>query len=168
MCKSNIPNMITMCRILGTASLFFMKPLSRAFYVVYGFLGVSDVLDGFAARKLKAESTFGAKLDSAADLLFYTVMMIRVFPALWDALPKSIWIVVGVILLIRIVSYCMTAIREKEFAALHTKMNKLTGLLVFLLPYSLLTPVVFPYSTVVCAVALIASVSELRLHMRTS
>lgn len=163
--KKNIPNLITTFRLIGTVLLLFWQPLSKEFYVVYAFLGVSDVLDGWTARKLKVESAFGAKLDSIADLLFYTVMMIRIFPILWEALPKSIWIVVGVILIIRIISYAVTAIRDKEFASMHTAMNKMTGFCVFLLPYSFLTPCFFPYSVVVCAMALVASIQELQIHL---
>ena len=71
----NIPNFITMLRILGTICLFFVEPFTVAFFVIYSLAGITDVLDGFVARRLKATSEFGAKLDSASDLVFYAAMI---------------------------------------------------------------------------------------------
>ena len=59
-------NAITLLRISGTAVLLFLRPFSPAFFVVYTLTGVTDVLDGFVARKTGTASDFGAKLDSAA------------------------------------------------------------------------------------------------------
>ena len=75
-------NAITLLRISGTAVLLFLRPFSPAFFVVYTLTGVTDVLDGFVARKTGTASDFGAKLDSAADLLFYGVMLLKIFPVL--------------------------------------------------------------------------------------
>lgn len=166
MFKRNIPNIITGIRILGTVCLLFLEPLSLIFYIVYTISGISDALDGWAARKMKLQSSFGSKLDSVADLLFYTVMMIKIFPVLWENLPKTIWIVVGIILILRLADYTVTAVKYRKFAALHTYMNKLTGALLFLLPYSIHLPILLPHSVVICAVALFATVQELAIHIK--
>ena len=94
-----LPNYITCLRILGTGFLLFTKPLSVAFFITYLFTGVTDALDGFLARKLNIVSEFGAKLDSIADLLFYTVLLAKIFPALWETLPWVIWVVLAAVLL---------------------------------------------------------------------
>ena len=94
----NLPNSITVMRMVGTVSLLFTKPMSLLFYIVYCITGLVDVLDGFFARKLKVSSDFGAKLDSIADLLFYSVMIILLIPVLWEKLHKSIWVAVVLIL----------------------------------------------------------------------
>lgn len=75
-----LPNFVTGLRMVGTFLLLFTKAFSPAFYVVYSICGISDVLDGFLARRTGATSEFGARLDSVADLLFYTVMMIKILP----------------------------------------------------------------------------------------
>ncbi len=165
--KRNTANFITLVRMIGTMCLLFLPAESSAFYIVYTFSGVSDALDGWIARKMKLESDFGSKLDSIADLMFYAVMFIKMFPALWYVLPKEIWIVVAVILVVRVVSYSVAAFKYKSFTALHTYLNKLTGALVFLLPYSLLLPIIVPHSIVVCAIALIAAVQELVIHIQS-
>ena len=87
----HLPNCITALRIVGTAALIFTKPMSIWFYIVYCLTGITDVLDGFIARKFKLTSEFGAKLDSIADLLFYTVMGIMIMPVLLETLPLSLW-----------------------------------------------------------------------------
>lgn len=84
--KRNAPNFITFLRIIGALWLCFIRPFTTAFYVVYTICGISDMLDGWVARMTGSAGEFGAKLDSIADLLFYSVMLLRIFPALWLSL----------------------------------------------------------------------------------
>lgn len=163
--KVTLPNCITALRIVGTLCLIFTVPLSLAFYLIYTFCGLSDVLDGWIARATNSTSDFGSRLDSIADLLFYAVMLIKLLPTLWRLLPTWIWYVVGGIMLLRIASYITVAVKFRRFAAVHTRMNKLTGAAVFLIPYFMHLPCAALYSFVVCAIAGIASVQELLLHL---
>ena len=160
-----LPNCITVIRIIGTVLLFFIPPLSISFYVVYSICGISDVADGFIARKMKTTSSFGAKLDSIADLLFYAVMLYRIFPILWRKLPGWIWYVVAGILILRFCSYLVAALKYKRFASLHTYLNKLTGFMIFSVPYLLDLPIIVAFCIGVCVVAAIASGEELFLHL---
>ena len=73
--KLNTADIITMLRIAGAMLLVFLRPLSAGFLSVYTITGLTDVLDGWIARRTKAASDFGAKLDSIADLLFFAVML---------------------------------------------------------------------------------------------
>ena len=114
-----------------------MEPLTPLFITVYTLTGVTDVLDGAIARKYGTTSEQGAKLDSIADLLFYTLILIRIFPIMWVTLPKKIWVMVAAILAVRGVSYGMAAVKYLRFAAMHTYMNKATGLMVFGVPYAI-------------------------------
>lgn len=120
-------DILTLLRMVGTALLAALKPLSGGFFFLYALTGVTDVLDGWIARKTNTESDFGARLDSAADLLFYAVMLLRVFPALWQALPGSIWYAVAFIVLVRLAAYLTAAVKYRRFASLHTYLNKFTG-----------------------------------------
>lgn len=163
--KVTLPNCITAFRIVGTLFLIFTVPLSPVFYLIYTLCGLSDVLDGWIARATNSTSDFGSKLDSVADLLFYAVMLIKLLPALWRLLPVWIWYVVGGILLLRIASYITVAVKFQRFAAVHTRMNKLTGAAVFLIPYFLALPCAVVYSLAVCVIAGIASAQELLLHL---
>lgn len=117
--------------------LILMEPLTPLFITVYTLTGVTDVLDGAIARKYGTTSELGAKLDSIADLLFYTLILIMIFPIMWVTLPKKNWVMVAAILTVRGVSYGMAAVKYHRFAAMHTYMNKATGLMVFGVPYAI-------------------------------
>lgn len=162
----NIPNCITILRVVGTLCLVFLNPLSTVFFAVYTLTGITDVLDGWIARKTGTFSNFGAKLDSIADLLFYTVMLIRVFPILLGILPERIWYMLALILIIRLAAYLTAAVKYRRFASLHTYLNKLTGGAVFFIPYMLFTPCAVFYCRAVCAVAAVASLEELLIHLK--
>ena len=66
----NLPNSITVMRMVGTVFLLFTKPMSLCFYIVYSLTGLTDVLDGFFARKLKVSSDFGANLTVLQTFCF--------------------------------------------------------------------------------------------------
>ena len=74
----NIPNLLTWTRIIAclvAASLFVIGNIHAALgFYVYG--AVSDLLDGFAARKLNAISEFGRKLDTVSDKLYAGSLLI--------------------------------------------------------------------------------------------
>ena len=97
--KWNAADTVTILRMVGTLGLAFLNPGTLWFFAVYTITGLTDVLDGWLARKTGTESDFGAKLDSIADLLFYTIMLIRLFPVVWEAFPARIWYAVAGILL---------------------------------------------------------------------
>jgi len=162
----NVPNFITSLRIIGTFCLLFIEPLSKGFFVIYTLCGLTDVLDGTIARTTGNVSQLGARLDSIADLLYYAVMIIRIFPVLWEVLPVQIWYYLGCVIIIRIISYTTAALRGDGFASLHTVLNKITGLFVFAIPYiiSMSFAVVFCFGVV--TIAAIASVHELTIHLR--
>lgn len=161
----HIPNFITSLRIAGTIFLLFTRPFSATFFVVYTLCGLTDILDGFLARKYHVSSELGAKLDSIADILFYAVMAFKILPALCRVLPMAIWYGVGVVVLLRIFSYLIAAIKFKRFASHHTYMNKVTGFFVFAIPYFIRETFAIPYCTVGCIVSGIATVEELLMHI---
>lgn len=89
-----VVNLITLLRILGTVGLLFFAANTTGFLILYLMTGCTDVLDGWLARKTGSTSEFGAKLDSIADLIFYSIMLICIFPTLMERLHKEIWYVV--------------------------------------------------------------------------
>lgn len=107
----------------------------------------------------------GARLDSIADLLFYAVVLVRLFPVLRSLLPVQIWYAVAGALSVRLAAYFIAAVKYRRFASLHTWLNKLTGGALFLLPCMLAAPPAVPYCWAVCGLACAASVEELALHL---
>lgn len=161
----NPANCITSVRIVGTVLMIFTVPLSLAFFVVYTICGLSDALDGWVARKYNAVTTFGSRLDSIADLFFYIVMIVKVLHILWKIVPIWFWYVLGGILALRIASYVTAAIKFRRFASLHTRMNKISGLLVFATPYFLALPFAGAYCCFVVLFGMAASLEELAIHL---
>ena len=125
-----IPNIISAIRILGAICLLFVDPARVAFWVIYGLCGISDMMDGYLARKLHAESKTGAALDSVADLCFVACCAIQLIPVL--QIPTWLWIWAVVIVAIKIVNQVSALIACKRFCHPHTKANKLTGILLFI------------------------------------
>ena len=126
----HIPNTITALRFLGAVCLLLCNPADAVFWVIYGLCGISDMIDGYLARKLNAETKAGAVLDSVADVCFVACCAIRLIPII--QIPTWLWIVAGVIVAIKIVNQVSALIVCKRFCFPHTKANKLTGLLLFL------------------------------------
>ena len=66
----NLANIITVSRIIVSISIAFVIPFSSTFFLLYSYCGISDIIDGFVARKTHTESVRGALLDSIADIVF--------------------------------------------------------------------------------------------------
>lgn len=163
--KWNTADTITSVRIAASLLLLFLPLRSAGFFTVYPLTVLTDILDGWLARKTGTVSDFGARLDSVADLLFYGIVLFRLAPVLWQALPVEIWYAVTGIFLIRLAAYITAAIKYHRFAALHTWLNKLTGAAVFLLPYVFAVSTGIVYSWAVCILAFTASLEELAIHL---
>lgn len=163
--KKNVANVLTSFRLVGSLGLIFLEPLSVAFYVLYSLCGLTDALDGAAARKWGGESEFGARLDSVADFTFYTVMMVKVLPRLLELLPQKFWICLGGVAAARVVSYTVAAVKFRRFASQHTWLNKLTGLLVFGVPYLMGQSWFAGYAWLVWTAAALGAAEELTIHI---
>ncbi|MDO5440536.1 MAG: CDP-alcohol phosphatidyltransferase family protein [Erysipelotrichaceae bacterium] len=166
MIKKNIANIITITRIIGTFVMINAEVLSVPFYIAYIYAGLSDILDGFLARKLKIESDVGKKLDSISDLFFYTTMMIKIWPYLVKYLPVYVWIIIWTVVGIRILLYLIVLFKNKSLLSNHTLFNKATGLLMFFLPFLLNIRLFVAYSTFVALLSLVAVLYEISLILK--
>ena len=126
----HLPNIITALRIVGSIGLLFCNAARWQFWTLYVFCGISDIIDGWLARKLQAESKTGAVLDSIADLAFVACCAIQLLPLL--SIPLWLWIWAGIFVIIKIVNQIIALTRIKQFCLPHTIANKLTGFLLFL------------------------------------
>ena len=151
-------NTITFFRIAVSIALLFCPAFSPPFYVFYIAAGLSDMLDGFVARKTDTVSKFGARLDTMADFVFVVACLIKLLPIL--IIPAWLYGWIGMIALIKAVNIVSGFAVQKRFAAVHSVMNKATGVLLFLLPLAI--PVLpLKYSAiVVCSAATFAAMQE--------
>lgn len=164
----HLPNLITLSRLVSALALMPVCAFSKAFFVIYTYCGISDVIDGALARRMHCNSEKGAKLDSIADIIFYAVTAFKIFPALCGTLTPLIWCIIAAAALLRIISYLTAAIKYRRFASLHTYMNKLTGFLVFTVPYIIFQPFAKPVCLIISVVAVIAALEELIIHISMS
>ena len=116
------------------------------------------MIDGLVARKTGTVTEFGAKLDTAADFVFVAVCLWKLLPSL--AVPLWLWIWIVLIALIKMINIISGYVIQKKYVANHTVMNKVTGILLFVLP--LTVPIVaLKYSApLVCTAATFAAIQE--------
>lgn len=151
-------NIITGCRILFSVFLLFYPAFSPVFYILYSAAGFTDMIDGAVARRTNTADELGSKLDTLADATFVTVCMIKLLPAVLIPAWLCIWI--GVIAVIKISNIISSYVVYKRFAAKHTVLNKVTGFILFILPFTL-SVVNLKYSGgFICAASTIAAVQE--------
>ena len=151
-------NLITGIRVLASVGLLFCPALSPSFFALYLLAGLTDMIDGPVARKTHTATAFGAKLDTAADILFAAVCLVKLLPVLNIPLWMFIWI--GLIALIKIMNIVSGFVIWKRFVSVHTPMNKATGALLFLLPLTVSCIDLRYTAPIVCAVATFAALQE--------
>ena len=158
-------NFITLIRIGLAISLLLIKKYSPPFLILYSICGLTDILDGYVARKTKTESSFGAKLDTISDLLFCIIMFI----IMSDIFLKDVICMVFIItiLLIRILSVSVVLKKYNKFAILHTYTNKLTGLLLFFIPFFIYLDGVNIIMYIIGVIALFSSIEELIINIKS-
>lgn len=156
--KKHIANIITSSRIVFSLPLLFIPLSSVWFTILYLFCGLTDMIDGTIARKTNSVSEFGSKLDTVADFVFLMVSIFKLLPTIH--IPRWLWTWSGVIAIIKIGNFVWGYISKKQFISLHTVLNKVTGLLLFLLPLTLRFVEPIYSSAIVCFMATLSAIHE--------
>ena len=154
----HIANILTVCRIFGSILLLFFPVFSFAFYITYILCGFSDMIDGIIARKTNSTSKLGSQLDTIADFIFLVVSLFKFLPAIH--VPRWLWLWCGGITVIKISNIICGYFTKKQFISLHTIMNKVTGLLLFLWPLIISFTELKYVALVICAVATFSAIQE--------
>ena len=177
---TQLPNIITLLRIAGSLGLllcdvtgvalampssvttrpspseFGWLSLLRPFWIIYALCGISDIADGWLARKLKCVTKTGALLDSLADICFVACCAWKLLPIL--ELPQWLWLWAGVIVVIKVVNQLSAFVMFGHCCFPHTLANKATGFLLFIaVPMTFLSIVPI---TIVAAIATFAAIDE--------
>ena len=127
---TQLPNIISVLRIAGSFGLLLCDVTDGVFWIIYAFCGISDIADGWLARKLKCVTKTGALLDSLADICFVSCCAWKLLPIL--ELPQWLWLWAGVIVVIKVVNQLSALVMYRHFCFPHTLANKCTGFLLFL------------------------------------
>ena len=154
-----VADIITFSRILFSLVMLVLPPRSALFSAFYLLCGVTDVSDGFTARKLHTESEKGEMLDSAADLFFALVYAVKILPLLNLPLWIGIWI--QSIAVTKVIGIFATSKKAHRLSIGHSFGNKLTGFLLFLLPLSVYAADVKYGASLVCISATVTIIKEI-------
>ena len=158
MMKNQTANIITGCRIVCSVLLLFLPLFSPGFYVVYLLCGFSDMIDGVVARKTKSCSSFGAKFDTVADLIFMVAVCCKLLPVVDVAQWLWVWIVI--IAVVKLSNIFWGLLRRKMLISVHSALNKVTGFVLFLLPLTIQILELNHSLTIACLIATIAAIHE--------
>ena len=176
-----IPNILSASRIVLCLPLLLVDAMTVPFWVLYVMAGMTDMLDGFLARRWGVESKFGARMDSMADFVFVIAAGYKLFP--WLKLPAALWMMIGLIAVVKIVNAVSAYIvrhkiecleqrespnlfgwpsreRQRHSQFLHTKANKLTGFLLFVGVMAIGQPYFVPVAWMISCIALFAAIQE--------
>ena len=151
-------NIITCIRIVLSVGLLFCPTFSPVFYELYIAAGFSDMIDGAVARRTGTVSELGSRLDTIADIMFTVVCLIKLLPAL--DVPAWIYIWTAVIGMIKLFNIAIGYIRQKQFIAVHSVINKVTGGLLFIFPLTVAFIDMKYSAAIVCLIAMIAAIYE--------
>ena len=138
---------------------------SKQFYIFYLLAGLTDMIDGTIARRLDAVSDFGSKLDTISDIIFVAAATYKILPTCKVNIAILIW--TGIIALIKIVNNIIGFAIHKKFAAVHSVLNKVTGLLLFVLPFTFKILDMNYTSAVICLIATVAALQEFYFIKKT-
>ena len=128
------------------------------FWVLYAIAGMTDMLDGFLARRWGVESKFGARLDSLADFVYVLTVGYKLFP--WLKLPATLWMMIGLIALVKASNAFSVYLVKQRIEFLHTKANKLTGFLLFIGMMTIGQSYFIPVAWMITCIALFAAIQE--------
>jgi len=128
-----LPDQLTLTRLLLAAPLWVFALFRLRLWLGLGLLlaGLTDVLDGPAARRSGGVTRFGSQLDSAADMLIITSMVIwlrLLRPEFFRtyATPILIWATLGIATLI------LGWVRFRRVGDVHLWSAKVAGVLGYL------------------------------------
>jgi CDP-diacylglycerol--glycerol-3-phosphate 3-phosphatidyltransferase len=127
----SIPNLLSLLRLALVPVLAVAACLNEAklFLLLLGISLLSDMLDGYFARKLHQVTEFGARLDSWADMATYA-MMILGLSLIWPVIFEQQLIYLVAATLSYILPVIVALIRFSSFPSYHTWGAKLAAVLI--------------------------------------
>lgn len=126
----NLPNLLSAYRLLAFFGLVYliMTDQGQMFALFFLISLLSDILDGWIARRFKLQTEFGAKLDSWADTLTYIAGFWGIYQFKWDEVLPHIGML-GAFLLAYLALYGTMFYKFKAVVGLHTYSFKITAYL---------------------------------------
>ncbi|MGH8602645.1 MAG: CDP-alcohol phosphatidyltransferase family protein [Gammaproteobacteria bacterium] len=158
-----LANSITGLRFVCAPVLLWLawNGYALGFLALLGAVFVTDAADGFIARKFRLESELGAKLDSAADWVIYSLIPIAAW-WLWPELVKRELFFVALVIVSYTVPVAWGLIKFGVFTSYHTRSVKLAaGLMALTVIVFFAGGPVWPFrvAAVMCVVAALEEIA---------
>jgi len=129
-----LPNILTAIRFFSIPILWLLALYQQKtiFTVLFIIAASTDIFDGFLARKLKAQSKFGAKFDTVSDDLMTVSAIFWVYILMPEIITRNT-IPLLILLVFFIIDYLTRIIKHKTIELpFHTILDKIGALTGFL------------------------------------
>jgi cardiolipin synthase len=123
-----IPNVITSYRLfMAPVILYFIISGQEKLFAIFLVVNLlTDVIDGYIARRFKLETEIGARLDAFADYFTYILVFIGLFVFKLDELrPYLVSAIIFVSMLV--LTVIVSIIKFRKFHSYHTVIEKSGG-----------------------------------------
>jgi len=126
----NIPNLLSLFRIVAAPFLLLAGwfEMPTLFFILFGLMLLSDVLDGMIARMLNQTSELGARLDSYGDILTYLSTPVAAWWLWPDLLKGELYYIIAAII-IYILPAVFALLKFGKLASYHTWITKISAVL---------------------------------------
>jgi CDP-diacylglycerol--glycerol-3-phosphate 3-phosphatidyltransferase len=94
-------------------------------------IGLTDVLDGYIARKYEQQTIAGAWLDSIGDFVFYNALVIYAILFEYDIIIMIKYYIILIIAL-KFLTITICFIKYRKLGFFHTIGNKISGAVIFM------------------------------------
>jgi len=126
----NIPNLLSYFRIIAAPFLLLSGwfSLPDLFFILFGLMILSDVLDGFIARMLDQTSPLGARLDSYGDIMTYLSTPLAAWWLWPDMIKEELYYIIAAIIIYVLPAF-FSLIKFGKLASYHTWITKASAVL---------------------------------------
>ena len=126
----NIPNCLSLFRIISAPFLLLSGwfGMPTLFFILFGLMLLSDVLDGIIARMLDQTSELGARLDSYGDILTYLSTPLAAWWIWPDVIKEELYYIFAAIV-IYILPAIFALLKFGKLASYHTWITKVSAVL---------------------------------------
>lgn len=159
---NQLPNNLSCIRVVLSISLLFISSYVYVFITCYLLCGISDILDGYLARKLKAQSALGSNLDTFADFIFTMVYLYFLITMIRNQFLLLMVMFITIVAVFRLINVIYTKNKFNRFGIMHTTLNKTVGVCMFImLPFWFIHEEIFLIIMIITfVVACLSSIEE--------
>ena len=156
----HLPNIISSVRIFMALVLLFLaiKQHPDLFITALIFTELTDILDGYLARRLNVVSELGAQLDSWGDFVVYITLAISAW-LLWPDIVLQQLIPISLIIASFIIPVVIGFIKYRKMTSYHTIAVKIS-VSITIVAYILLFTGMLSWTMTLAAVACVYAATE--------